>query len=212
MDNNSSPKWKFRGGQLCLDFVNTVGGRVLQKVNGTIQWTIREERIKNYEDLIDWSKTIGLVNDSETKRLISLAFKNSKEADLVFRRAYILRESLFGIFRNIMDGKKPQEADVEILNGECIIAREHQKLFYTENKFEWNFAPEEDQSDCIIWPIAINASELLVSNLLDRIHQCPGENCGWLFLDTSKNKSRQWCDMKDCGNLSKVRRFREKQK
>jgi len=32
--------------------------------------------------------------------------------------------------------------------------------------------------------------------------------CRWLFLDTSKNHTRRWCDMKVCGNRIKARRFK----
>jgi predicted RNA-binding Zn ribbon-like protein len=32
-----------------------------------------------------------------------------------------------------------------------------------------------------------------------------------MFLDTSRNRSRHWCDMKDCGNRAKVSRFRQRQ-
>ena len=39
---------------------------------------------------------------------------------------------------------------------------------------------------------------------LPLLHECAGEDCGWLFLDTSKNHSRRWCDMKSCGNRAKV--------
>ena len=31
-------------------------------------------------------------------------------------------------------------------------------------------------------------------------------NCGWLFIDRSKNKSRTWCDMAVCGNRAKANR------
>ena len=37
-----------------------------------------------------------------------------------------------------------------------------------------------------------------------RLKICP--NCGWLFLDRSKNKSRMWCDMTVCGNRRKASR------
>jgi predicted RNA-binding Zn ribbon-like protein len=42
------------------------------------------------------------------------------------------------------------------------------------------------------------------------VGQCPGEECGWLFLDITRSGRRPWCDMADCGNLAKVRRFRER--
>lgn len=35
-------------------------------------------------------------------------------------------------------------------------------------------------------------------------------NCGWLFLDRSKNKSRLWCDMSVCGNRMKAARHYRK--
>jgi predicted RNA-binding Zn ribbon-like protein len=44
----------------------------------------------------------------------------------------------------------------------------------------------------------------------DRLAQCNGDTCGWLFLDLTKNLSRRWCDMKGCGNRAKVRRYRGK--
>jgi len=37
-----------------------------------------------------------------------------------------------------------------------------------------------------------------------RLKICP--NCGWLFLDRSKNRSRAWCDMAVCGNRAKASR------
>jgi predicted RNA-binding Zn ribbon-like protein len=38
------------------------------------------------------------------------------------------------------------------------------------------------------------------------VRECSGDTCGWLFVDTSRNHSRRWCDMEDCGNRAKARR------
>jgi predicted RNA-binding Zn ribbon-like protein len=54
------------------------------------------------------------------------------------------------------------------------------------------------------------AAALLVSPEQARLRRCGGDGCGWLFLDRSRNRSRHWCTMDDCGNLSKVRRFRRR--
>jgi predicted RNA-binding Zn ribbon-like protein len=62
----------------------------------------------------------------------------------------------------------------------------------------------------MLWLIADSAAEMLTTSDLSRLKQCPGDDCGWLFEDTSKNRRRQWCDMQDCGNLAKVRRFRSR--
>ncbi len=37
-------------------------------------------------------------------------------------------------------------------------------------------------------------------------------NCGWLLLDQSRNRSRNWCDMSVCGNRQKARRHYRRQK
>jgi predicted RNA-binding Zn ribbon-like protein len=54
------------------------------------------------------------------------------------------------------------------------------------------------------------AAELLVSDIRAQIHECGGEGCGWLFLDTSRNHRRRWCTMQGCGNRAKARRFYER--
>jgi predicted RNA-binding Zn ribbon-like protein len=81
---------------------------------------------------------------------------------------------------------------------------------YSEGKFRW-IAYGRAQADTILMAVADSAAELLTSDSLPRVRQCGGLNCGWLFLDTTRNRSRRWCDMKDCGNRAKVRRYRQRQ-
>ncbi len=47
--------------------------------------------------------------------------------------------------------------------------------------------------------IARSAAELLISPELGRVRQCADtiDGCGWLFLDTTRNRSRRWYDMRD---------------
>ncbi|MFD1329481.1 CGNR zinc finger domain-containing protein [Mycoplana ramosa] len=51
---------------------------------------------------------------------------------------------------------------------------------------------------------AHSALRLTVNAAPDRLKICP--NCGWLFLDKSRNRSRNWCDMAICGNRAKASR------
>lgn len=41
---------------------------------------------------------------------------------------------------------------------------------------------------------------------LARVKLCPGHDCGWLFLDETKNARRKWCLMEVCGNRAKSSR------
>jgi predicted RNA-binding Zn ribbon-like protein len=67
---------------------------------------------------------------------------------------------------------------------------------------------EGDHLERPLWPIAVAAVDLLRSGPLDRLKAC--EECPWLFLDTSRNRSRRWCSMDDCGSRRKMRRYRER--
>lgn len=51
--------------------------------------------------------------------------------------------------------------------------------------------------------LAVSALSLLPGEAVRRLRICP--NCGWLFLDRSRNASRMWCDMTVCGNRNKAR-------
>ncbi|MFO0417046.1 MAG: CGNR zinc finger domain-containing protein [Pseudomonadota bacterium] len=52
-----------------------------------------------------------------------------------------------------------------------------------------------------------NAIEILMSDSVKRVKFCAASDCGWLFLVTSKNNSRRWYDMADCGTRAKARQF-----
>src|ERR687888_470126 len=71
----------------------------------------------------------------------------------------------------------------------------------------WSWADAAVRLDAPLWPLVRLAAELLVGPELERVRECAAGDCRWLFLDTSKNRSRRWCDMKSCGNRAKVRRF-----
>jgi predicted RNA-binding Zn ribbon-like protein len=197
--------WKFKGGRICLDFINTVGGRVQKSEKNLFDFQILEERLNNFENLLDWANARGIITNVEFNKLSKI--ENSSD---IFMRAINLRESLFQIFISIINEKSPKPEDIIVLNKETLIARENQELFFSSDKFEWRFLKDKIKADYIIWKIAKSAEEVLSSENLNRVKLCIGEDCGWLFLDSSKNRSRQWCDMKDCGNVAKVRRFRNK--
>jgi hypothetical protein len=45
-----------------------------------------------------------------------------------------------------------------------------------------------------------------------RLKACPGPDCGWVFIDGSRNASRRWCQMSECGNRAKAGAFRARQR
>jgi predicted RNA-binding Zn ribbon-like protein len=62
----------------------------------------------------------------------------------------------------------------------------------------------------VVHRLAHAAAQLLASPDRDRLRKC--DDCCWLYLDRSKNRSRKWCSMADCGTNAKKRRYIEKRR
>jgi predicted RNA-binding Zn ribbon-like protein len=58
------------------------------------------------------------------------------------------------------------------------------------------------------------AVDVLRTADLARLRRCPPDagGCGWVFLDHSRNGSRRWCRMADCGSTAKARRLTERRR
>src|SRR5450432_3530520 len=95
------------GGQLCLDFTNTIDPRHGEHPH---------EYLKNYADLVVWSRYVDILTENEAQHLLYNAAKHPAIAAIVFQRALTLRETLYQVFSSIIKGKQPAEEQLEILN------------------------------------------------------------------------------------------------
>lgn len=214
LDINTS-KFKLIGGNISLDFVNTVNGRISSpnKKSGRDYYdAFPSDKLENYADLIGWSLKAGLIDESEAKKLLQAAEDNPRAASAVLKRAVNLRESIYRLFKSVMEGWQPEAEDLEKLNRELSLARRHQRLSTEKNGFVLEWINHAEALDKMLWQISESAADLLINGDLTRIRRCLNDVCNWLYLDISRNRTRQWCVMKDCGNVAKVRRFRAKQR
>jgi len=198
---SSAAEMRLVGGRLCLDFVNTVGGRKNDS-------SVLGDKLEDYSDLVAWSQHSGIVTAAEAARLIKESKQKPAAANTVLRRAVALREALHRIFKATVMEKVPRSIDLETMNDELLKARKNERLISTGEGFRWEWIGGEIALDRMLWPVAQSAAEFLSAGDFSRLRECGGEECGWLFEDTSRNRSRQWCHMQDCGNRAKVRRFR----
>jgi predicted RNA-binding Zn ribbon-like protein len=192
------------GGDPTLDFVNTVGGRASGEV--------RADKLAAFADLVAWSRKGGLIGEAEGRALLDLAARRPREAGRLLSRARRLREALYAVLDALRDGRRPRTADLGVVNEELAAARRHDRLVPVRNGLQWRSEEAGGGLEAVLRPICHAASSLLTSSGLSRLRQCGGTDCGWLFLDLSRNHSRQWCTMDDCGNVSKVRRFRQRRR
>ena len=79
-------------------------------------------------------------------------------------------------------------------------------------RFEWGWPDSVLGLDRVSWWVARSAAELLTSQDLTFVRECASYDCGWLFMDATKNRSRRWCDMRVCGNRAKSRRHYERRR
>jgi predicted RNA-binding Zn ribbon-like protein len=188
------PAWTslLLGGQPCLDFANTVDPR---------HGPDRRELLTRYADLLSFSRAATGMSDELATRLAGAARERGQEAALVLDRAIRLREAIYRLF----SGPGATAADLTTLNDELSQAMTNARVVRDGPSFAWIW-PDTDDLARPLWPVARSAAKLLTSPELERVGECLGGNCGWLFLDTSRNHRRTWCSMQGCGNRAKARR------
>ncbi|MFO1060867.1 MAG: ABATE domain-containing protein [Dongiaceae bacterium] len=186
------------GGMLCLDFANTTSGR------GS---TRPLDHLRCYGDLVAWAEHAGLVGAADADRLRADAEADPRAAGAVLAQAIELREGVHAVFRAIAGGGEPPEPAVAALNAALARALAHLRVSRRGGAYALGWVVDGPALDRMLWPIARSAAELLSEGPLQRVRQCPGPVCGWLFLDATKNGRRRWCDMKVCGSRDKARRY-----
>jgi len=194
---------KLLGGRLSLDFVNTA------------DWHASDhpvEFLTSYPDLVAWSQHVGILTVHQVQHLLEEAASHPVDATVVLERAVALREAIYRIFSAISHGRPPQAADLATFNAELSGALAQSRIVSTAEGFAWDWAGAEDALDWMLWPVVHDAADLLTSEELYRVGQCADDRCGWLFLDTSRNRSRRWCSMENCGNRAKARRHYKRQR
>jgi predicted RNA-binding Zn ribbon-like protein len=211
LDERPAARMKLVGGRLFLDFINTVGGRrtaPAPRKTKVEERVILNDKLTDYLDLVAWSRHTGIFTDLEIATMIRESSRRAREAAAVFRRAVDLREALYRICTALLHKGQPLQTDIELLNAELVLARSRERLAIDSDGFVWEWSESRTELDRMLWPVASTAAEFLTTADVTRLRECERDTCRWLFEDTSRNRSRQWCSMQDCGNLSKVRRFR----
>ncbi|MFY9222352.1 MAG: CGNR zinc finger domain-containing protein [Blastocatellia bacterium] len=197
------------GGRLCLDFVNTVGGRKFSE-NLSSDYIVKGDTLSHYYDLLAWCQLTNILSASEIQILLeeSSLEKNKETIEHIFKLSLDLREAIYRICKYLINNQLPNNSDLVLLNQVLSTGYSNIELVFENGKFLWQW--NKISLEKMLWLIADSMAELLTTANLSRLRECQGNGCCWLFEDSSKNKMRQWCDMQVCGNLAKVRRFRSK--
>jgi predicted RNA-binding Zn ribbon-like protein len=186
----------FVGGDVVLDFVNTVTGR-----NGRPR-----DWIPSFSALADWAALAGLLPGRHCQRLNELSRRSPSDAAAALGSARDLRELLFRMLTQAIDGRGPVSADLAHLHTYWRRGVEAHALRRVGGLIQPILSSSSTALDGIVSALAIRAVDLLRELQSVRLRRCAGPNCAWVFIDSSKAGRRRWCDMATCGNDAKARR------
>jgi predicted RNA-binding Zn ribbon-like protein len=196
------------GGHPALDLVNSLDNRF--RADGP------NEILVSYGDLLRFLQESGLLSVTRARALSRGTSQDAGEQTLQSVRE--LREAAAAVLYAGVAGRAPLPADIRTLEFRFLEAARHRELHWeppaqsTANPdspaaITWQWSGAGTDPDLPVWILSQTVSDLLLSEGLARVRTCAVDTCRWLFLDTSKNHTRRWCNMKVCGNRMKARRF-----
>jgi predicted RNA-binding Zn ribbon-like protein len=178
------------GGHPALDLCNTWAG-------WGEPWDPKREWIPDYDRLAVWTGHAGLLDVGTVAALRRRAMRRREQADRVVETAHQLRAGLYGVLtESASDGFE-------------IVARLAQRAMVSTYLVEdpsgvaERVLPASTGLELPLLAAARAAEDLLSSEGRATVGRCPGDDCGWLFLDPRGR--RKWCSMATCGNRAKAR-------
>jgi predicted RNA-binding Zn ribbon-like protein len=185
----------FVGGAICLDFINTVESPNTPKF---------VDRLSSYATLLTWGLARGNLTPAAAAKLARLAKRRPPQAARVWRDGLRLREDLYRLVSSIETGKAPAPL-IARLNARLAALPPLPPLAATTHGGFLHALPGADLREPL-WPVLWSVAGLLTSDQLQRLGHCHASPCRYVFIDLSRNKSRQWCSSSGCGNRVRVRR------
>jgi predicted RNA-binding Zn ribbon-like protein len=176
------------GGDPALDFVNTeivTGGKA------------EADLVRSEAEFLAWCSFAGILPAATVDAPAAAAQEDSLVVD-----AIALRSAVRSILEAVIAGRDAEGPAWATLRSAYADAIAHAEPVLAEGNLRWRWASEPRAA---LRMLANSAVDLLRSDVLQRIKACPG--CGFFFRDTTRNGSRRWCAMEDCGTREKVQRY-----
>jgi predicted RNA-binding Zn ribbon-like protein len=180
------------GGHLALDLVNTVEPRFTP--------TDQREHLTSPAALLTWARRTSLLDVPAAEQVAAAWGQAPELGDQDLTASIELREWLYAALAAMLESRTPELAPI---TARWATAASRAALWKTPNGLRMQAAP------MIPDRLAFAAIDLLTGLDLTRLRACPPAEggCGWLFLDHSRNNSRRWCVMADCGTQAKSRKL-----
>jgi predicted RNA-binding Zn ribbon-like protein len=192
------------GGHLALDFANTAGWHASDE---------RSEWLTDYGELIAWARHAGVLSAADAKTLERESREHRTRALRAWEATIELREAVYRTFAALAQHRRPAAEDLARLHEARVRALAAAEPDWRGERglgLRWPAKPADLARP--LHPIMLATGQLLESPSLERLRQCGRHPCGWLFIDRSRSGTRRWCSSAECGNISRVRRFRTRRR
>jgi len=200
------------GGHCVLDLINTVEPRAAV--------ADRVDRLAEPADLVAWALRAGVVDRAEAEAIAAAWSASAVAGTQALAAAIELREAAYTLLAPHA-GHAVAFADRDTCRAlEVLALRRAAAAARTELILEKDGAKAArlivGTTPAMMIPdrLATAAVELACGADLTNLRACPLDEggCGWLFFDRSRNRSRRWCVMADCGAQVKARRLTERRR
>ena len=175
----------FVGGRECLNFAGTRKRR---------RTPVPEELLTQPKLLSDWAVQAGLLD------------RGIKVAEDDLEAAIVLREAMYRIVTARLEGRRPESADVALLNEHGSQAQLTPRLDRT------GAVRRKGTPSQLLARLAADLLDLLAGPDIEKVKGCAHAGCSRLYVDSSRAQNRHWCGMGTCGNQAKVQAFRARQR
>ena len=207
------------GGNPALDLVNTTQRGI------PLPGAANHDHLQTPDDLVVWSERVGLISPDEAGTALAAFERTPADGAEALRRVRLIREALYDALLAIVEERpsdEPVRQSLDVLRQSWIRAVQRSEFDLSGPASHGSPDPAlirrlrvgKDPAHVITDRIAVAAAETLRDVQPERLRQCPVDEggCGWLFVDRSRNGSRRWCRMADCGTQVKSRRLTERRR
>jgi len=221
MTDSSRVEFRIVGGHPALDLVNTVTPRLR---GGTPE----HDYLTSPAELLAWSRRIELI-DTRDHSAIEGTWRSAPElAEKALRATLEIREATYDVLSGRASGAVVAPDGVKRSLGTAL---ERLMLRWSAASARSMLIPPPETDDprsrgvadlvvgtspALLIPdrLVVSAVDLVRTVELRQLRACPVDEggCGWLFLDRSRNGSRRWCAMEDCGTRAKIRKLGERRR
>lgn len=205
--HDAAPPFAFVGGRLWLDFVNTDDARL----------GVRVDTIASFERFVQWLEAAKVVDTDRAAALQRRALEQPSGAAAALVETRRVRAALRALAeRGRADQSGPSRevaraAALDEINrvlGRAVGTRRVELL--ADGSYARSFVSVGDAFGGLVIPVVESAVDSLVRGELSRLRGCADRRCPRVFFDTTRSRTRRWCDMATCGNRAKAQRSRKR--